>query len=449
MLHRLTLVTLLTLSLAVPAVAQLPGDPFGALVQEGLQQNRGLLQARLGVEQRKLGVRQASAALLPTLDIDARWSQFEGIPDIGDFVNPAYAALNQVTGTNQFPTDISQPLLFNQDMRLRGVLPLFVPEAYANIALQKSLRDAEAGRTAAAERQLAAGVQFAALRVAIADRAIVIYREALELLDENLRVTERLVAAGTTTPDAVARSRAERSEAAQRLHEAERERADAARALNELLRRPLDTPAPVLPDSVVATAPVLDSVAALEAARTRREELVASAALERAAKAQQQLAGASFLPTIALAADYGFQGTELQFTSDNDFVIGSVVLRWNLFSGGRDLARRQSASLERRRTALATEETVVKVEREVLAAVDGVQTSWRAITTANDRLAAARRAFELVTRRYEEGLAPHLEYSDARVQYTTAELNAALTRFTYAARLVELERATATRSMSI
>jgi hypothetical protein len=35
------------------------------------------------------------------------------------------------------------------------------------------------------------------------------------------------------------------------------------------------------------------------------------------------------------------------------------------------------------------------------------------------------------------------------VQYTTAELNAALTRFTYAARLVELERATATRSMSI
>jgi len=176
---------------------------------------------------------------------------------------------------------------------------------------------------------------------------------------------------------------------------------------------------------------------------------VASAALERAAKAQQQLAGASFLPTIALAADYGFQGTELQFTSDNDFVIGSVVLRWNLFSGGRDLARRQSASLERRRTALATEETVVKVEREVLAAVDGVQTSWRAITTANDRLAAARRAFELVTRRYEEGLAPHLEYSDARVQYTTAELNAALTRFTYAARLVELERATATRSMSI
>ena len=118
------------------------------------------------------------------------------------------------------------------------------------------------------------------------DRAITIYQEALALLDENLRVSERLVAAGTATPDAVARSRAERSEAAQRLLEAERERADAARSLNELLRRPLDTPAPALPDSVVATAPVLDSVAALEAARAQHQS-AASAALARSAGVDQ------------------------------------------------------------------------------------------------------------------------------------------------------------------
>jgi outer membrane protein TolC len=447
MLHRLTFVTLLGVFWAAPLAGQLPGDPFAALVQEGLAQNRGLLQGRLGVGQREAEVRRAKGALLPTLGVNARWSEFEGIPDIGDFVNPANAALNQLTGTSAFPTDISVPLLFNQDMRFQATLPLFAPEAYANVALQKALRDAEAGRVQAAERQVAAGVQLAALRVAIQERAVAIYREALGLIDESLRVSERLVAAGVATPDAVARSRADRSEAAQRLQESERERHDAVRALNELLRRPVDAPPPPLPDSLRAVPPELDTVSALAIARARREELAAARALERAAGAQKRLAGASFLPTIALAGDYGWQGTELRFSSDNDFIVGSVVLRWNLLNGGQDRARRQLASLEQERTALATEETVARVEREVLGALDGAGTAWRAIATADDRLAASERTWQLVRRRYEEGLAPHLELSDARTQFTTAALNAALTRFTYAARLVELERVTGAREL--
>jgi len=174
---------------------------------------------------------------------------------------------------------------------------------------------------------------------------------------------------------------------------------------------------------------------------------VASAALERAAKAQQQLAGASFLPTIALAADYGFQGTELQFTSDNDFVIGGGA-QWNLFSGGRDLARRQSASLERRRTALATEETVVKVEREVLAAVDGCRRRGgpsRRRTTGWRRRGVRSSWSRADTRRGS----PRTSSTAMRGAVHHGGTQRRTDAFTYAARLVELERATATRSMSI
>ncbi|MCU0621557.1 MAG: TolC family protein [Gemmatimonadales bacterium] len=429
------------------AGAQIPGDPYAELVREGLAANRGILQARLGVAQRDAEVRRARGALLPTLDVDARWSEYDGIPDLGDFVNPAYAALNQLTGTTRFPTDVSFPLVFQQDMRLRAQLPLFAPEAYANLALQRALREAEAGRVGAAERSLAAGVQLAALRVSAADRAIGIYREALALLAENRRVSERLVAAGTATPDAVARTRADESAAEQQLAAAERERNDAERALNELLRRPLDTPAPLVADSLLGRAPRAEPSAIIGVATDTREEVRAARALERAAQAQYRLAGSSFLPTVALAGDYGFLGNELRFTPDNDFWIVSVVLRWNLFRGGQDASRRDLATLERERTALATEETEVRVEREVRAALDAVEVAERSIRSADDRLVAARRTFELVTRRYEEGLAPHLEVSDARTQYTTAALNAALTRYALAGRQVELERATGVREM--
>ena len=74
------MLTLLALASAAPLRAQLPGDPFAALVREGLASNRGLLQGRLGLGQRDLEVRRAKGSLLPTLDVNARWSEFEGIP---------------------------------------------------------------------------------------------------------------------------------------------------------------------------------------------------------------------------------------------------------------------------------------------------------------------------------------------------------------------------------
>jgi outer membrane protein len=70
-----------------------------------------------------------------------------------------------------------------------------------------------------------------------------------------------------------------------------------------------------------------------------------------------------------------------------------------------------------------------------------------AIATADDRLAAARRSFELVRRRYEEGLASQVELIDARTAYTNADLNRVITVYRYAIRYIDLERAAALREL--
>lgn len=448
MLRWMTMFTLLAPLPLAAARAQLAGDPYAPLVREGLARNRGVLQARLGVRQREAEVRRATGAFLPSIDLDARWSELSGVLDLGAFVNPAYAALNEALGEDRFPTDLSITQPFAQDMRVRLTQPLFNGALYANHALQRALRDAEAGRLAAAERALAAGVQLTALRVASAERAVAIWTNARTLVEENLRVSERLVAAGSATPDAVARARADLADAEQQQADAERERAEARRALNDLLRRPLESPLPPLPEPADAAAPPLALDGLLGEAAQRREDLLAADAATRAAGAQVRLAGAAFLPTVALAVDYGFQGSELRFTRDNDFVVGSIVVQWNLFRGGQDGARRTAAKLERERAVLEREAAAARVEREVRDAVAAVAVAGRAVSAAEARLAAARRTFELVSRRYEEGLAPHLEFSDARTRFTNADLNAALTRFALAARLVELERAAALRDLS-
>jgi outer membrane protein TolC len=88
------------------------------------------------------------------------------------------------------------------------------------------------------------------------------------------------------------------------------------------------------------------------------------------------------------------------------------------------------------------------VRLDVRQAYDAAVVARDAIATAEARLAAARRSFELVRRRYEEGLASQVEFLDARTAYTSAELNRVATAYRYAIRYVDLERAAALRDLT-
>src|SRR5690242_282335 len=90
---------------APAANAQRP-DPLAPLVAEALKSNLGLAQERLAARRADAQVGEARALLLPTIGLESRGTRMHDVPNIGDLVNPAYAALNQLTGTNQFPTNI-------------------------------------------------------------------------------------------------------------------------------------------------------------------------------------------------------------------------------------------------------------------------------------------------------------------------------------------------------
>lgn len=436
---------LILLGASWPAAAQ--QNPLDALVREGLEQNLGLTQERLVTDERNLDVTRARALFLPTAGVDARYSAVSGVLDIGDLVNPAYRALNQLTGTSAFPTDLSITQPFKQDMRVRVTQPLFDASILANYSLARSLREIQHRRLGAAARDLAEGIELGYLQFASARQVAALYGSTLEVLRENLRVSERLVAAGSATPDAVSRARADLSETTQRLAEAEQQRDAAGRALNQLLHRALDHPVEVIPDSALAfpLAATLDE--ALARAHDARDELREADFGIRAARAQTRLAEASFLPSVALAVDYGFQGDRLRFSSANDFTAVSVVVQWNLFNGGRDAARRRQGRLETERAQVAREDLETRITLQVRQAYDAAIVAREAIPTAGARLEAAARTFELVRRRYDEGLAPHLEFTQARADFTNAGLNQILTRYAYAARYVELERVAALRTI--
>src|SRR6266704_340882 len=304
-LLRATLVIVLFASASVAPEAQQP-DPLGQLVTEALRTNLGLEGERLAERRATAEVREARGLFFPSLGLQSRYSRLGGVPNIGDLINPAYATLNQLTGTSRFPTNINFTLPQRHESRLELVQPIFNAGILANYSVARAHAAGQRMQLASAARQLAADVQIAYLQEATARRAVEIYEATQVLVRENERVAERLLAAGSATPEAVFRARAERADVEQQLA--------AARALNRIVRRPLDTPVEMIPNSVFDQLPLdITADSAVARALAAREELRQAEAGVRAAQASGRAATAAFFPSVSVALDYGFQGPDIAF----------------------------------------------------------------------------------------------------------------------------------------
>jgi outer membrane protein TolC len=438
---------------AAPLAGQAPAA-VERLIAETLERHP-LLEAGTHAEAAARAQARASrGALLPSLELGSRASRQEGGFNLGDLLNPAYAALNEMGGAPRFPTDVDLTLPQRYDTRLRLTQPLYAPALGAARAAgggqeggAAAARQADAAgmerRTLA--RRLAAEVQGAYYRAASTRRAAEIHRATLALTAEAERVAERRLEAGSATPDLVLRARAERSEAEQRLLEAEAAARAALRALNQLAGRPLDAPLDPVRDEELMRPLPLSAAEAVAHALAGREEIGTLEARAGAADAGARAVTASYLPQVAVAVDVGVQGSDLSW-DDGEYLLGSLVLTWNLYRGGADGARREAAVSEGLWLRALQNDARERVQLEALRSHETALTAHAAVASARDREAAAVRAQELVTRRFEEGAASHLELIDARRARTAAELNLSLTLYGYATALADLERAAALRT---
>ncbi len=443
---RTAALTAALLACTAPARAQ-QGDPLAGLVQEALRANLGLAQQR-SLEQRALAQQhEARGLFLPGLTLEARYSEQSGTLNLGDFVNPAYAALNQLTGSNSFPTNLDITLPMRHESRLRLTQPVFNEVIRQSYTVARERSSAQRYQRIAAARTLAAQVQAAYFDVAAARSVVGIDQSSLLLVRENTRVAGRLVAASQATPEVVFRARAEESDVEQKLAEAQ-ERVDAAgRQLDRLLGRTLETPVDSIPESAFCFELPASADSAVTHALAQREELRQAGAGVRAAQAGVGVASAALLPSLAVAVDYGFQGSDLSFGRKQDFIVGSVVVSWNLFDGGRNLAARQEAKAEAERARLARRDAADAVAQDVRTAFEAAVVARSAMAAAQARESAAQRTFDLVRRKYAEGEASQIEFVDARTSLTNAQLNRTLTFYRYAVRYVDFERAAALREL--
>lgn len=423
-------------------------------IQQGLDNNLALKQAEFSYKKSVAALKESRGLFLPSLNLNARYTRADGgrVIDfpVGDLMNPVYRTLNQLTGQQLFPTIPNEKIGFlreeEHDTKIELVQPLFQPEIYYNYKIKSNISRAERAVRNSYARQLICDIKTAYYKYISTVKVLKILEATQKLLNENLRVSNSLYRNNKVTIDVVYRAEAELASFQQQNEEAISNEKTAKAYFNFLINRRQETEIKI--DSIQGSNQNINISLdkAVNDALSHREELERIAFAEKAADSYIGLNKSGYLPNLLLSANYGFQGEKYRFTSEDDYWSASLVLRWNLFRGFQDKLKSEQSELERKKLELQKLELENQISLQVREAFYNLQVSQKSIAASELQERSAQKSFEIIDKKFKEGLASQIEYIDARSTLTNARLNNVIKQYGKLIRLAELENTIAANS---
>ncbi|MEA3463232.1 MAG: TolC family protein [Bacteroidota bacterium] len=416
-------------------------------ISEGLESNQGLKQKQLDYAVNLAALKEAKGLFFPDISFNARYTLAEGgrmieFP-VGDLLNPVYSTLNMLTGTSDFPQIENQTFPFyrptEQETKLSLVQPIFNSDLIQNYHIKKQYTEIARVDLDRYKRELIKEISKAYYEYQKAHNLVALADTSLALVAENLRVSQRLFENDKVTVDAVYRSEAELSKV-----EVQRAQAnnmlEASRAyFNFLLNRELATPVELLMETPVQ--PVISLEEASLSALQNRDELNQIKQYQQLNKHLTSLHRGKNIPGLFGVVDYGIQGDDYQMTTEDDFLLASLVMKWTLFQGTVNRQKVQQSRIEGDKLVELYSETQQQIRLEVINHYYGLQAAYESVQSAGKQTRSASKAYQLIDRKYAEGQSSLLELIDARTSLTNAAANSIIAQSEYFSSLADFEYA--------
>jgi len=293
------------------------------------------------------------------------------------------------------------------------------------------------------KRALIKELKLAYYNYLVAGNAVAIYRNALEIVEQNLRVNESLLRNGKGLPAYVSRAESEVRQVGSQLQSALNDQQNAKAYFNFLLNRPLT-------DSVVAQELLLDEskLPLLNNNNdvTAREELK-SLELARSINQNVLKMNRSFrTPKLNAFLDLASQGFDFKMNNKSFFYLGGLQLQVPIFTGKRNLYKIEQTMLDSEALRLDNAQTKQQFELAAFVSHNSIVTAYTNYRAALKQQEAARNYFKLIDRGYKEGVNSFIEFLDARNQLTTAQLQANINKYKVFSAVADHERQTASYS---
>jgi outer membrane protein len=267
--------------------------------------------------------------------------------------------------------------------------------------------------------------------VARADEFVRVAEEALRNAQERLRIIRAQVDAGVAAQFDLLRAETAVAQAEQAVLNARNQRELAAAALNNLLGRDLSAPVQVvkperLPDPEL---PPLETLT--QQAFQNRPELIAAQRGIELAQVGITSARRSLLPNIVLTGQADFNLNTSAFNPRRETYTGVAVLSVPIWDGGIARAREAQARDDLEIAQLRLKQAQEGIALEVRQAYLNLQDAQKRLEVARKGLEQATEALRLARVRFEAGVSPQLEISDAELAFTQAQTNLVNAQFDY------------------
>ena len=424
-------------------------------IKEGLANNASLKTQSFDLEHSFTALEEAKTLFMPRVNFQMQYTLAAGGRSIefpiGDLLNPVYNSLNKLTQTNNFRNQDNQTIKFLpnnfHDTKVHAVYPILNKEIYYNREIKKELISVEQAKINVYKRELVKNIKMAYVQYWQANQAVTIYKNALGLVQENLRVNEKLVKNQVATNAPVLKAKMEVSKVENSIVEAENNVKNAAAYFNFLLNKPLDSTIEADSEIQNPTFGIVTSPQYLKQnpneIQAKREEFAQIQGGQRAIALQKKMNQDYQTPKIGAALDVGFQGYGFKVWDKQAYALLGLQMDIPLYTANANKLKMQQNEIDLKKMQAQSAEVLQQIQLQIQIAQTNLSTAKEAFKVNDAELISSKEYYRLTERRYREGQALQIEVVDARTQMTTAELKRSLAQFTVLMRAIELERADA------
>lgn len=435
------------LIIASPLIAG--SQDLNAYIRRAFENNLVLKQKNIALDKSLLALKEAKSLFLPVTTFDAQYLLADGgrsidIP-VGTLLNPVYSTLNQMTGTSSFPSvkNVSEQLNPNNfyDVRVKTVMPILNPDIRINRDIRLQEIKLSEHELAIYKRELVKDIKTSYYNYVSASNAIDIFRSALAVVNENLRINQSLLQNGKGLPAYVSRAESEVSKVEMQLQSAINEQSNARSYFNFLLNEPLtkeisitDANLEILPDTASTTA--------------GREELQLLSTAKDINRSLLKMNKSFRTPRLNAFLDLGSQGFDFTVDRNSLFYLGGLQLKIPIFAGKANLYKIEQSKLDSRSLDIKQNNTQQQLELAASTSLNNLKNAWNVYASLQTQQDASRKYFSLIDRGFREGINSFIEFLDARNQLTTIQLQQNIQKFKVLSAQAAYERETASYQLN-
>lgn len=401
-------------------------ETLDSLIQKGIRSNLVLQQKQIGLAQAKLALKEARTYFYPVADFNASYTSGQGgryfdFP-VGDLLNPVYATLNQMTGTQSFPQIENVNAYLNPynfyDVHTRVSMAVYNPQVKLQSQIRKEQQVLKEAEATAYALDLARDIKLAFYQYQASKAGIQIYEAALGIIQQNKKTIESLLANGKAIPAQLIRIEAELSSITTQLIHAKNQSENALHYLNFLLNRDLNTPVdiPFQIDNELGSPWVIPA----QIQTQRKSELLMLNIGKDIQFKSYQLSRQPYLPKVGAFIDLGSQALDFKINNQSVYYLAGIQLDVPIYQWGRNKYKAEQQLHSWQISSLQYQHTYQQFQLAADVAKNNLSSAWAQLQSAKNQLKAAESYFRVVENGFKQGSQTLLELIDAREQLTRA-----------------------------